>query len=199
MGDARVAVSAETGPPVATLVLGHGAGGGMGSADLVALAEGLPPRGITVVRVDQPWVVAGRKVAPAPVTLDRAWLAVVPQLRVEGRLVVGGRSAGARVACRTATALGASAVVAVSFPLHPPGSTRSRLDELLAAGVPTLVVQGDRDVFGRPEEFPVDGAQPYVLAAVPGDHGLRTGRHRPTPADLEPVVTVVADWLLARP
>jgi uncharacterized protein len=199
VGDARVDIRPAAGTAAATLVLGHGAGAGMGSADLMALADGLPPCGITVIRVDQPWVVAGKRVAPAPATLDKAWLAVVPQLAVKGRLVVGGRSAGARVACRTAAALGASAVVALSFPLHPPGSAKSRLGELAGAGVPTLVVQGDRDPFGRPEEFPIDGDTSYVVAAVRGDHGLRTGRARPTSADLEPVVAVVAEWLLALP
>jgi predicted alpha/beta-hydrolase family hydrolase len=151
----------------ALLALGHGAGGGIESADLRALAEGLPARGITVALVEQPWRVAGKRLAPAPRTLDAAWTALWPELARPGLPVVaGGRSAGARVACRTGRALGARAVLALSFPLHPPGRPeKSRAAELRDAGVPVLVVQGTRDPFGTPGEFPsgtdlieVDGA-----------------------------------------
>lgn len=172
------------------MVLGHGAGGGIAAADLVALARGLPEHGITVVRVEQPWQVAGRKVSAPPATLDRAWLAVLEELEIGTPLVVGGRSAGARVACRTALTAGAYGVVALAFPLHPPGRPQqSRVVELTGAGVPVLVVQGTRDLFGGPSEFPhgtelrpVDGAdhgfkipkssgisQPVALAAVAAD------------------------------
>ncbi len=147
------------GLPRATLVLGHGAGGGIGAPDLVALAAQLPPRGIAVVRVEQPWAVAGRRLAGAPARLDIAWIACLQALRGSGhglrRLVVGGRSAGARVACRTVEATRADAVIALAFPLHPPGRPeRSRIDELAAAAgrVPLLVIQGARDTFGSPEE-----------------------------------------------
>ncbi|MGA4507285.1 alpha/beta family hydrolase [Propionibacteriaceae bacterium G1746] len=157
------APGAEQGSPRALVVLGHGAGGGVDGIDLVALAALLPAHGITVARFEQPWKVAGKKVATRPPTLDEAWLAAVPalvtgslgrQLHLGGApLVVGGHSAGARVACRCAAALGAAAVLGLSFPLHPPGKPESsRLDELLAPTVPVLVLQGDRDPFGTPAE-----------------------------------------------
>jgi uncharacterized protein len=170
-GDARLHVDRAK-RPVATLVLGHGAGGGVEARDLVALASTLPAQGVSVFRVEQPWRVAGRRVASSTRVLDEAWLAVVNSLRPQTPLVVGGRSAGARVACRTARTLGASACLALAFPLHPPGRPdKSRLDELAGADVPTLVVQGDRDSFGAPEEFPSD----VDLAVVPGaDHAFAT-------------------------
>ncbi|WP_171112059.1 MULTISPECIES: alpha/beta family hydrolase [Streptomyces] len=158
--------------PRLVLAVSHGAGGGIEARDLTALADVLPRHGVTVARVEQPWRVAGKKVAPAPKTLDVGWRGVWPALAAPGLPVVsGGRSAGARVACRTATELGAAAVLALSFPLHPPGRPeKSRAGELLGAGVPTLVVQGGNDPFGKPEEFP-DGE--YELVEVPyGDHGF---------------------------
>jgi hypothetical protein len=160
--------------PIATLLLGHGAGGGVEAPDLAALAEALPRNGVTVVRVEQPWRVAGRRVAPRPQVLDACFVAAADRLRVRTPLVVGGRSAGARSAARTARELGASGYVALAFPLHPPGRPdRSRLPELEAVTVPTLVVQGDRDVFGAPEEFPPD----RELVVVPGaDHAFRVPR-----------------------
>ena len=138
----------------------------------------LPGHGVTVVLVDQPWVVAGRRVAVAPPQLDLAWLAVVPALEVSGPLLVGGRSAGARVACRTAVSLGAAGCVALAFPLHPPGRPeRTRLPELLAAGVPTVVVQGGKDPFGGPDQFP-DG--PVTVRPVPfADHSFRVAKAAP--------------------
>ncbi|WP_033320029.1 alpha/beta family hydrolase [Streptomyces yerevanensis] len=154
------------------LAVSHGAGGGIEARDLRALAAGLPAHGVTVALVEQPWRVAGKKLAPAPKTLDVGWRGIWPTLAGPGLPVVaGGRSAGARVACRTAKELGAAAVLALSFPLHPPGKPeKSRSDELLGAGVPTLVVQGGNDPFGKPEEFP-EG--PYDLVEVPyGDHGF---------------------------
>ena len=119
-GDARLIVDRAPRRARATLVLGHGAGGGAGARDLVVLAEALPAAGFTVVRVEQPWRVAGKRVAPAPATLDRGWLGALAHLEVAGALLVGGRSAGARVACRTALALGAAGCVALAFPLNPP-------------------------------------------------------------------------------
>jgi uncharacterized protein len=164
----------------ASLVLGHGAGGGVGAADLQALAGALPPLGVTVVLVEQPWRVAGKRVAAAPPRLDEAWLAVLDGLRSGGggsgvlparrRLVVGGRSAGARVACRTATAVGADRVVCLAFPLHPPGRPeRSRAEELSAVAVPTLVVQGARDPFGGPADLPPG---PTVVTVPYADHSF---------------------------
>ncbi|MFJ6083646.1 alpha/beta family hydrolase [Streptomyces sp. NPDC092369] len=170
-GDARVTWHPAKKPRL-VLALSHGAGGGIEARDLHALAAVLPGHGVSVALVEQPWRVAGKKVAPAPKTLDVGWRGLWPALSAPGLPVVsGGRSAGARVACRTATELGAHAVLALSFPLHPPGRPeKSRAGELLGSGVPTLVVQGGNDPFGRPEEFP-DGT--YELVEVPfGDHGF---------------------------
>ncbi|KUF16178.1 alpha/beta hydrolase family protein [Streptomyces silvensis] len=159
------------------LALGHGAGGGIEARDLAAVAAALPAHGVTVALVEQPWRVAGKKVAPAPRTLDTGWRGVWPALTEPGLPVLaGGRSAGARVACRTAGELGAAAVLALSFPLHPPGKPeKSRAEELLGAGVPTLVVQGGNDPFGRPAEFPdaTGSPYPYELVGIPyGDHSF---------------------------
>lgn len=180
----------------ATLLLSHGAGAGTGTRDLQALARALPGQGITVVLFDQPWVVAGRKVATAPPTLDDGLRAAAARLRPSGPLVVGGRSAGARSAARCASGLGAAGCLALSFPLHPPGRPeRSRLDELTGAGVPTLVVQGERDTFGRPEEFPDD----TEMCVVPGaDHGLKVPARGPVTADeaMAIVVEATLEWLV---
>ncbi|WP_433613789.1 alpha/beta family hydrolase [Dactylosporangium sp. CA-139114] len=139
------------------LMLGHGAGGDVDAPDLVAVHDAVLGLGVAVALVTQPYRVAGRR-APAPAAqLDAAWLAVVARLRHNlefGALVVGGRSSGARVACRTAREAGAARVLALAFPLHPPGKPdKSRADELLT-GVPTLVLNGDRDAFGVPGESP---------------------------------------------
>ncbi|MFJ3551163.1 alpha/beta family hydrolase [Streptomyces sp. NPDC090114] len=171
-GPARVTWHRAPGRARLVLAVSHGAGGGIDARDLRALAAALPAHGVTVALVEQPWRVAGKKVASAPRTLDVGWRGVWPALAKPGLPVIsGGRSAGARVACRTATELGARAVLALSFPLHPPGRPeKSRAGELLGAGVPTLVVQGGNDPFGRPREFP-EG--PYELVEVPhADHGL---------------------------
>ncbi|MFF7733058.1 alpha/beta family hydrolase [Streptomyces sp. NPDC007984] len=173
------------------LAVSHGAGGGIEARDLVALAEVLPAHGVTVARVEQPWRVAGKKLAPAPKTLDTGWRGIWPALAKPGLPVIsGGRSAGARVACRTATELGAHAVLALSFPLHPPGKPeKSRAEELLGSGVPTLVVQGGNDPFGKPAEFP-EGT--YALVEIPyGDHGFAV----PKRADLsqDEAVAVITD------
>ncbi|MEV4758268.1 alpha/beta family hydrolase [Micromonospora sp. NPDC049559] len=157
-GPARVDLDLPEGDPASLLVLGHGAGGDVDAPDLVALRDAAVAAGVGVVRVTQPYRVAGRR-APAPAgQLDEAWSAVVGAVRQRHpagpALVVGGRSSGARVACRTAVALGAAGVVALAFPLHPPGRPeRSRADEL-ATGLPTLVVNGDRDPFGVPAPGP---------------------------------------------
>ena len=188
VGVARLHVD-ESSTPTARLLLGHGAGGGVEAPDLSALAARLPAIGVDVWRVEQPWHVAGRRVAPAARTLDTAWRAVAAQLPREQPLVAGGRSAGARVACRQADEVGAVAVVALAFPLHPPGRPeRSRADELAMVGVPMLVVQGERDAFGRPEEIP--RAADRLVMPVPGDHALR--------ADLDAVVDAVARFVVAQ-
>ncbi|MEU9359292.1 alpha/beta family hydrolase [Streptomyces sp. NPDC048301] len=179
------------------LAVGHGAGGGIEARDLRALAAVLPARRVTVALVEQPWRVAGKKLAPAPRTLDTGWRGLWPALAAPGLPVVsGGRSAGARVACRTAGELGAAAVLALSFPLHPPGKPeKSRADELLGTGVPTLVVQGGRDPFGRPEEFP---AGEHTLTGVPyADHGFAVPKKAPLTQDqaLETLTGAVTGWL----
>jgi uncharacterized protein len=199
-GDARVTY-AHAERPRAVLALGHGAGGGVESRDLRALAGALPAHGVTVALVEQPWRVAGRRLAPAPKTLDAGWTAVWEALvRDAGPLplVAGGRSAGARVACRTAEALGAAGVLALAFPLHPPGRPeRSRAAELLSVGVPALVVQGERDPFGRPGEFRAAGyAGP--LAVVPSaDHAFAVpARSEATEATtLRAITTAATTWL----
>lgn len=193
-GDARVTWH-EARRARLVLALGHGAGGGVEARDLQALAAALPGHGVSVALVEQPWRVAGRKVAPAPRTLDAGWRGVWPALAAPGLPVVsGGRSAGARVACRTARELGAAAVLALSFPLHPPGRPeKSRAEELLEAGVPTLVVQGGKDPFGKPAEFPDGG---YTLVEVPdADHGFAV----PKRADITPegAVTIITDAVVA--
>ncbi|WP_329334915.1 hydrolase [Streptomyces sp. NBC_00663] len=174
------------------LAVSHGAGGGIEARDLQALARVLPEHGVTVALVEQPWRVAGKKLAPAPRTLDVGWRGIWSAVAGPGLPVVsGGRSAGARVACRTAVELGAAAVLALSFPLHPPGKPeKSRAAELLGAGVPTLVVQGGNDPFGKPDEFPAGGA--YELVEVPyGDHGFAVPNKAPIGQDQ--AVTVITD------
>lgn len=183
--------------PRLVLAVSHGAGGGIEARDLQALAAVLPGHGVSVALVEQPWRVAGKKVAPAPKTLDVGWRGLWPTVAKPGLPVVaGGRSAGARVACRTATELGATAVLALSFPLHPPGKPeKSRADELLGAGVPTLVVQGGNDPFGRPAEFP-EGS--HELIEVPyGDHGFAVPKRAPIDQDtaLEIVTEGVVRWI----
>ncbi|MFE4057259.1 alpha/beta family hydrolase [Streptomyces sp. NPDC059096] len=200
-GDARITWHPAPRPRL-VLALGHGAGGGIEARDLRALAAALPPLGVTVALVEQPWRVAGKKVAPAPATLDTGWRALWPALaeREPGLgLVAGGRSAGARVACRTARELGARAVLALSFPLHPPGRPeKSRAAELLGSGVPTLVVQGGNDPFGKPAEFPAGGESGHGLLEVPyGDHSFAVPKRAPTGQDeaLETITAGVAAWL----
>ncbi|WP_369261945.1 alpha/beta family hydrolase [Streptomyces sp. R35] len=176
------------------LAVSHGAGGGIEARDLQALAEVLPGQGVSVALVEQPWRVAGKKVAPAPKTLDVGWRGVWPVLEKPGLPVVsGGRSAGARVACRTATELGAAAVLALAFPLHPPGKPeKSRADELLGSGVPTLVVQGGNDAFGKPEEFPKGS---YELIEVPyGDHGFAVLKR--APLDQTDALKIITDGVV---
>ena len=179
----------------ALLVLGHGAGGGVGAADLTAVAETARSLDVTVALIEQPYRVAGRR-SPAPAgQLDTAWTAVVAHLRAGAGaglpMITGGRSSGARVACRTAVATGAVAVLCVAFPLRPPpqrtGSAPplSRLPELEQVPVPTLVVQGTRDPFG----IPPAGANRTVVQ-VSGNHGSRM--------DLDAVAAAARSWLIER-
>jgi len=175
----------------AALAMGHGAGGGVGARDVVAVAQAAGAAGLTVVLVEQPYRVAGRKAPPRAPVLDAAWTAVLEDLRAgelgDGRLIAGGRSSGARVACRTAAATGAAAVLCLAFPLRPPRRARgpeppSRLPELEAVEVPVLVIQGDRDPFGLPP--PGDRRE---LVRVPGTHGVSR--------DLPAVAAAARAWL----
>jgi hypothetical protein len=171
----------------AAVLLGHGAGGGVGAPDLVAATRAATEAGVHVALVEQPYRVAGRR-APAPArALDGAWLAIAEDLGKRWfaglPLVFGGRSSGARVACRTAADGGAVAVLCLAFPLYPPGRPeQSRQAELDGVTVPTLVVQGERDPFGRPEP-----AHHRELILVSGDHSLKAG--------LGPVSRAVGEWL----
>lgn len=177
--------------PLALLVLGHGAGGSVDAPDLTAVQRAVVSRRVAVALVTQPYRVAGRR-APAPAThLDEAWSAVAAVLRSRRGstagvpLVVGGRSSGARVACRTARDVGAVAIVALAFPLHPPGKPHVSRAAELATGLPTLVVSGDRDPFGVPEP---DLANQLSVHVVPGErHDLRRGA--------EQVGAAVLTWL----
>ena len=171
--------------PQAALVLGHGAGGGVAARDLVAATCAANAADVSVALVEQPYRVAGRRSPPRAPLLDAAWIAVVAQLAdgpLEGLgLICGGRSSGARVACRTAEATAAIAVLCLAFPLVAPSGT-SRQDELDGAGVPVLVVQGASDRFGRPEP-----SATRTVVIVRGDHGLRS--------DVAAVGDAVAGWL----
>jgi predicted alpha/beta-hydrolase family hydrolase len=174
-GPALADIDRPGGAAVALLVLTHGAGGGVESADVNAVRGAALKAGIAVVRLTQPYRVAGRRSPPTPPAQDAAWLAALAAVRrrrgfARLPLVVGGRSNGARVACRTAVASGAVAVVGLAFPLHPPGRPdATRLPELDGAGVPVLVVQGDRDPFGMPPPGPLR----EVLVIAGADHALR--------------------------
>jgi len=174
--------------PVAALVMGHGAGGGVAAPDLVAATQAALAASVSVALVEQPYRVAGRKSQAPAHQLDAAWEAVVEQLRADALkgldVIVGGRSAGARVACRTAGSVGAAAVLCLAFPVHPPGKagdpSKSRLFELDAVTVPVLVVQGESDPFGMPPEGP--GRD---VVRVPGNHSLRSTSE---------VKAAVSDW-----
>jgi predicted alpha/beta-hydrolase family hydrolase len=196
LGPARATCSEPAGNPVGTLVLGHGAGGGIQAKDLVAVTRAACAAGWRAVRVEQPWRVAGKKVASPPPQLDIGWRAVLAALRgdamLTGPLVLGGRSAGARVACRSADEQGAAGVLALAFPLHPPGRPdKSRADELHLVRVRLLIVQGERDPFGGPAEVrEALGDHPTArVLAVPGDHSLSR--------ELASVGAAVATWLVS--
>lgn len=194
-GEGRL-ITARARKPLVTLLLSHGAGAGIESRDLQALFRGLPKHGVNVVLFEQPWRLAGRKVATPPPTLDDGLLAAANQLRIRTPLVVGGRSAGARSAARMARRLSAAGCLALSFPLHPPGKPEtSRLRELLEARVPTLVIQGERDTMGRPEEFP-EGLDLCVVPAA--DHGMQVLKRAPVSQEeaLEIVVESALEWLV---
>jgi predicted alpha/beta-hydrolase family hydrolase len=186
---------AADGPARAALALGHGAGGSVTAPDLVAVTRAVVATGISVALVEQPYRVAGRRSTPATHLLDEAWIAVMEQLRAGPfaglPLACGGRSSGARVACRTAAAVGAAAVVCLAFPLQPSRPRKdgslppSRRPELDGAGVPVLVVQGLTDRFGMVEDGPG-----RTVVSVEGDHGLKR--------DGAGIGDAVAGWLTER-
>jgi predicted alpha/beta-hydrolase family hydrolase len=174
-GPARAYVTKVRGARGA-LVLGHGAGGGVGARDLKAAADAALDNGFSVALVEQP-----------AAQLDTAWTAVVAELR-RGALrrvpiLTGGRSSGARVACRTAAATGATGVLCLAFPLHPPGRPeKSRLAELDDVSVPVLIVQGESDPFGMPPEGPN-----RIVVKLRGNHSLS--------GDIVTLRSAVGEWL----
>ena len=179
--------------PLGALVLGHGAGGGVAARDLLAVTQAALARRFSVALVEQPYRVAGRRAPPAAAQLDRAWIEVVAELcgaELRGLpLVVGGRSAGARVACRTAADTQAVGVLCLAFPLlrrprADGAAARSRIDELAAVSVPTLVIQGERDPFGIPPR-----GERRTVVVVRGNHALTS--------DLEAVARAAGEWLSA--
>jgi uncharacterized protein len=177
--------------PRGALVLGHGAAGGVETKDIATATDVALSEGFSVALVEQPYLVAGRRSPAPPKQLDPAWKAVVDRLRAEELsglpLVTGGRSMGARVACRTVEETGAVGVLCLAFPLESPrrsssAPAKSRLDELDAVKVPVLVVQGESDPFGMPPEGPL-----RTVARVPGNHSLKK--------DLDAVADAVRAWL----
>ena len=183
-GPAGVRITSPAGPAISLLVLGHGAGGGVDAPDLIRVHDAAVTAGVRVALVTQPYRMAGRR-SPSPAAhLDEAWTTVVRALTDPSLpLICGGRSSGARVACRTATALGAAGVLALAFPLHPPGKPdRSRAPEL-PVDVPTLVVNGDRDPFGVPDPTP----SVQVVVRPGATHDLRK--------DLAGTAQAVLTWL----
>jgi len=186
-GPARVHLHAAENPRAA-LVLGHGAGGGIAAPDLVTTTRLAVECDVSVALVEQPYRVAGRRSAPRAPVLDAAWISICEQLAAEAfaglPLITGGRSAGARVACRTAAATGAVGVLCLAFPLVAPSGV-SRQDELDDVDVSMLVVQGASDRFGIP-----DPSERRSVVIVRGDHGLKS--------DLAGVAEAVAPWLLVQ-
>lgn len=200
LGPARMVVAAAA-QPRSLLMLGHGAGGGVDSDDLTALARALPLAGITVARFEQPWRTAGKRVAPAPARLDVGWAAAMQWAERSPwsglPLFLGGRSAGARVACRSAAESAGdriSGVLCLAFPVHPPGKPeKTRLPELLSAGRPTLVLQGSKDTFGSAEQLRQEvGQQGSITVTTVPDvgHDFRPPKSSPvTAADIADLVT----------
>jgi uncharacterized protein len=185
-GVARVHTQEAAGEPRALLVLGHGAGGGMSAPDLMAATRVALELDVSVALVEQPYRVAGRKSQAPAAQLDTAWEATVAALASDVPVIVGGRSAGARVACRTAGAVGAVAVLCLAFPVHPPGKPeKTRLDELDAVEVPVLVVQGESDPFGMPPPRPPN----RTVVQLRGNHSLKS--------DLPGLRAAIAGWLEA--
>jgi predicted alpha/beta-hydrolase family hydrolase len=168
----------------ALLVLGHGAGGSVSAPDLMTATRAALDAGVSVALVEQPYRVAGRKSQAPAAQLDAAWIAVVRALASSVPVITGGRSAGARVACRTAEAVGAAGVLCLAFPVHPPGKPeKTRLPELDGVQVPVLVIQGESDPFGMPPPRKPN----REVVQLPGDHSLKK--------DLPALSEAVRTWL----
>jgi uncharacterized protein len=183
-GPASAELDSPAGAAAFLLVITHGSGGGVDSADLLAVRDAAVGLGGVVARVIQPYRRRGARAPGSAARQDAAWLEIVAALRAGFpglRLVQGGRSNGARVACRTAAAAGAAGVLALAFPLHPPGRPeRSRAAELQAAGTSVLVINGSRDPFGVPEasdttEVVVLPGETHALAGDPGRVAAEAG------------------------
>jgi uncharacterized protein len=186
-GEALVALDRGRRRARGLLILGHGAAGGVDAVDLVAVRDAAVRADFAVARVTQPYRVGGRRPPPAAPVLDEAWVAVVTAVRsrfaASTPLIVGGRSSGARVACRTARQLGAAGVLALAFPLHPPGRPEVTRSDELDPGMTTLVINGDRDPFGMPTP---EGLIRVVV--LPGErHDLKK--------DPAAVANAALDWL----
>jgi predicted alpha/beta-hydrolase family hydrolase len=187
-GQVRLDRTSGRGRPKGLLVLGHGASGGIDAPDLVAVTHAAVSAGIVVARTTQPYRMAGRRVPPAPPVLDEAFRALVADVRarvgVKLPFVVGGRSSGARVACRTAAGLGARGALALAFPLHPPGKAETTRAGELDPTIATLVVNGDRDPFGVPEAV----GEVQVVVRPGNGHDLRR--------DLAATAELCVTWIL---
>jgi predicted alpha/beta-hydrolase family hydrolase len=195
VGTARLDWYAAEGAQRATVVLGHGTATGVEAADLQTLARALPPLGIEVVLVTQPYRVEGNYDVADQQSLDRAWSAIWPAVSGGGvPVVAGGRSAGSQVACRTARALDAHAVLALAYPLLGPGSPA----ELLATGRPTLVVQGGSDPFGHPDQFPTLPPKIELVEIPDANHMFAAGRSNAGPGPLAQLTAAVIEWLERR-
>lgn len=184
--------------PWATLVLTHGAGAGIDTHDLRRVGIGLPQYGVTTALLELPWVGQGRRIAPSARVLDESFVAMADQLRTRTPMFIGGRSSGARVACRQARRLGSVGVVAMSFPLHPRGKPdKNRADELDSARLPVFVVQGERDEMGMPKEFP---PQIETVSVPYADHSLLVPKRAPLTQDATSrfVAAAVLQWVAGR-
>jgi uncharacterized protein len=195
VGTARLDWYTAHGTPRAAVILGHGTATGVEAMDLQALAQALPPHGITVVLVTQPYRVDGNPQVADESSLDQAWTAIWPSISGLGvPVVAGGRSAGSQVACRTARALDAHAVLVLAYPLLGPGSPA----ELLRTGRPALVVQGGRDPFGRPDQFPKLPRDMELVAIPSANHMFATGERNGDAESLAQVTRAVLEWLQRR-
>ena len=196
-GDGRL-VQRRAASPFATLIMTHGAGAGIETPDLNRIAVSLPAYGVNTAMLELPWVAQGRRIAPNKAVLDESFVAMANRLRPQTPTFIGGRSTGARLACRHARRLGGIGIIALSFPLHPRGKPeRSRVDELTESGLPVLVVQGERDDMGRPDEFPPQ----LPLVSIPyADHSLAVPKREPVDQDdtYRLAASAILQWMARR-